>query len=340
MANDKITRREFVQRTAAAGTGLIGAGIVGMSCEAAAQQTSAAAPGLSRIGLIRSETVMATENQPRVERILEMLDIGVQHVFGTDNPLHAWERVAASDDVVAVKTNCVSFLLPTGVTLVQAVCARLMESGVPAENIIVYEQATGDLAKGGFEPRRSGPGVRFYGTDGDYDAPLTHRSFHDRLTKIITHKASAIINMPVLKTHARAGVTLAMKNHYGSIDKPSNYHGKDNNCDPYIADINDIPAIKNKTRLIVCDALRGCWQGGPSPKAGDIWVYKGIIVGRDPVACDTMGTGIIDAKRQEKGLAPVGDGPGQLPAHINTAAGIGLGNNDRSRIELLEQTLP
>ena len=339
MADDRITRREFVQRAAVAGAGLIGAGLLGTSYETDAQQASAATPEISRVALMRSETVMATENQPRMEKVLEMLDIGVQHVFNTDNPRDAWQQVAASDDVVAIKPNLMSPLLPASPAVVRAVCARLMDSGVPAENIIVYELDTADLAKVGFEPRRSGPGVRFYGTDGDYDAPLTHRSFHDRLTKIITQKASVIINIPVLKSHQRAGVTLAMKNHYGSIDKPGNYHGKDDNCDPYIADINDIPAIKNKTRLIVCDALRGCWRGGPGPKAGDIWTYKGIIIGRDPVACDAVGTRVIDAKRLEQGQGPVSGSAGQLPAHINTAAALGLGNSDESRIDLLERTL-
>jgi len=339
MADDKITRRHFIQQTAAAGAGLIGAGILGVTGARAAQQTPLTAPGVSRIALIRSETVMATESQPRLEKVLEMLDTAVCHVFATDNVQQAWEKVAASDDVVAIKTNCMCILLATSVSLVQGVCTRLMDCGVAAENIIVYEQATGDLLKGGFEPRRSGPGVKYYGVDRDYDEPIVHRSFRDRLGKIITQKASALINMPVLKTHQRAGVTLAMKNHYGSISNPSAYHGPHNNCDPYIADINDIPAIKDKTRLIVCDALRGCWQGGPSPHAADIWVYQGIIVGQDPVACDTIGTGIIDAQREQQGKTPIA-GPGQLPAHINTAARIGLGNNDRSRIELLEQTLP
>ena len=183
--------------------------------------------------------------------------------------------------------------------------------------------------------------MRIYGTDGDYDEPINHRSFRHRLSKIITQKASVLINMPVLKNHgsAQSGaqVTLAMKNHYGTIDNPGPYH--DNNCDPHIADINDIPAIKQKTRLIVCDATRGCWDEGPGPGAGTIWTYKGIIVGKDPVACDTIGTGVIDAKRAEQGKGPLGGGPGQLPKHINTAAGYGLGTNDRAKMNLLEQTI-
>jgi len=334
MTDNKITRREFVQRTAVAGAGLIGAGILGTSPEATAQQVGP----VSRVSVIRSESVMANGSSPDGQKVLEMLDAAVRHVFNADSAEQAWAQVAAADDVVAIKTNCICALLATSVPVVQAVCTRLMDLGIPAEHIIVYDRASGELRnKGGFELCKSGPGVRIYGTDGDYDDPINHRSFHHRLTNILTQKASALINMPVLKNHGGAGITLAMKNHYGTIDKPGPYHG--NNCDPHIADINDIPAIKNKTRLIVADAIRGCWDGGPGPGAGTIWAYKGIIVGTDPVACDTIGTGIIDAKRQEKGRPPLGGGPGKLPKHINTAAGHGLGTNDLANISLLQRTL-
>jgi len=332
MTDDKITRREFVQRTAVAGAGLIGAGILGTSPEAAAQQ----AP-VSRVSVIRSESVMANGSSPDGQKVLEMLDIAVRHVFNTDSAEQAWAQVAAADDVVAIKVNCICALLATSVVVVQAVTTRLTDLGIPANNIIVFDRTSGELRKAGFPVQTEGDGVRIYGTDGDYDQPINHRSFHHSLSKIITQKASVIINVPVLKTHGGTGITLAMKNHYGTIDNPGPYHG--NNCDPHIADINDIPAIKNKTRLIVADAIRGCWDGGPGPGAGTIWAYKGIIVGTDPVACDTIGTGIIDAKRQEKGRPPLGGGPGKLPKHINTAAGYGLGTNDLAKISLLQRTL-
>ncbi len=338
MADNKITRREFVERTAALGAGLIGAGLLGTSCETVAQQVAPPTPTMSRVALIRSETVMATESQPRLEKVLEMLDTAVCHVFATENVQQAWEKVAAADDVVAIKVNCICSHLSSSVPVVLAVATRLMDLGIPGENIIVFDRSTGELRKAGYEVRTEGEGVRVYGTDGDYDQPINHRSFHHSLSNIITQRASALINVPVVKNHGGAQVTLALKNHYGTIDKPGPYHG--NNCDPHIADINDIPIIRNKTRLIVCDATRGCWDGGPGPGAGTIWTYKGIIVGKDPVACDAIGTGIIDAKRAQQGKGPLGGGPGKLPKHINTAAQYGLGTNDRSRIELLEQTLP
>lgn len=269
MAHDNVTRRQFIERTAAAGAGLVGAAMLGTGELTGTQQ----APKLSRVALIRSQSVMAADSQPRLDKLLEMLDIAVQHVFDTDNVQQAWEQVAASDDVVAIKVNCIGPHLNSSVPVVQAVTTRLIDLGIPANNIIVFDRTTEELRKAGFPVQTEGDGVRIYGTDGDYDEPINHRSFHHRLTKIITQRASAIINIPVLKNHARAGVTLAMKNHYGSIDNPAAYHGEYDNCDPYIADVNDIPAIKNKTRLIVCDATRGCWDGGPWAWS---WHYLGL----------------------------------------------------------------
>jgi len=59
----------------------------------------------------------------------------------------------------------------------------------------------------------------------------------------------------VLKDHGTAGVTLSMKNHYGSVDNPGSLHG--GQCDPYIPELNNVPDIKDKTRLIVLGWISG-----------------------------------------------------------------------------------
>ena len=91
---------------------------------------------------------------------------------------------------------------------------------------------------------------------------------------ILAEKCTAIINVPVLKDHDLAGVTMAMKNFYGAIHNPNKYH--DNNCNPYIAELNTSPIIKDKTRLIVCDALLAQYNGGPAFKPQYTWNYGGF----------------------------------------------------------------
>ena len=56
-----------------------------------------------------------------------------------------------------------------------------------------------------------------------------------------------VINMPILKDHRMAGVTFAMKNMYGVVDRPSTLHA--NNCNPGVADLNCIPVIRSQGAL-------------------------------------------------------------------------------------------
>jgi len=48
------------------------------------------------------------------------------------------------------------------------------------------------------------------------------------VSKILTQMCDVIINMPILKDHQMAGVTFAMKNMYGTVDRPTR-------CTPTIA---------------------------------------------------------------------------------------------------------
>jgi uncharacterized protein (DUF362 family) len=141
--------------------------------------------------------------------------------------------------------------------------------------------------------------------------------------------------VPVLKDHDLAGVTLAMKNMYGVNKNPQDMH--DNNCCPYIADLNSIPAIKNKFRLVIADAMMACSEGGPEFSPQYTWKYNGLLVASDPVAIDSTGWQIIERKRAEQGLKPLAEA-GRPPKYIAVAADAQhrLGTNDPKRIKLVE----
>ena len=62
-----------------------------------------------------------------------------------------------------------------------------------------------------------------------------------------------MINLSVLKNHGTAGVTLSMKNHYGTCDDPGSIHG--GYCDPYIPALNNLSPIRDKQVLNICDAI-------------------------------------------------------------------------------------
>ena len=124
-----------------------------------------------------------------------------------------------------------------------------------------------------------------------------------------------------------------MKNFYGAIHNPNKYH--DNNCDPYIADLNSHPYIKDKLRLIICDSIIGLYNGGPGYKARWTWNYNAILLSQDPVALDSMGRKIIEEKRKEMGLKGLKEA-GREPRYISTAARLGLGIDDLEKVEIVE----
>jgi uncharacterized protein (DUF362 family) len=139
--------------------------------------------------------------------------------------------------------------------------------------------------------------------------------------------------MPVLKDHDLSGVSLSLKNLYGAIHNPNKYH--DNNCDPYIADLNSHPLIWGKLRLIICDGITGMYNGGPGFKPQGSWPFQGIILSRDPVALDRVGCEIIEAKRKEKGLPGLKE-VGRDPKHIMSAFKKGLGIGDMKKVEVVK----
>ncbi len=138
--------------------------------------------------------------------------------------------------------------------------------------------------------------------------------------------------MPLLKDHDLSGVSISLKNFYGAIHNPNKYH--QNNCNPYIADLNTHPYIQEKVKLIVCDALLPQYHGGPSFKPQWIWKLGAVLFSLDPVALDAVGADLIEQQRRQHGLPSLREA-GRHPQYIHTAAEYGLGVDDLSRIDIL-----
>jgi len=126
---------------------------------------------------------------------------------------------------------------------------------------------------------------------------------------------------------------LILKNVFGVVHNPDKYHS--NGCDPYIADANRISAVREKTRLVICDALVVQYNGGPGYKPGWVEPYGGLLFGTDPVAVDAVGRRIINSLRRSKGLHLLED-EGRPARHIETAASYGLGRCADEEIELID----
>jgi uncharacterized protein (DUF362 family) len=91
------------------------------------------------------------------------------------------------------------------------------------------------------------------------------------------------INVPILKNHGGANLTMSMKNHMGIVWDRGYFHQHDlQQC------IADICTLQKKAVLNVVDAYRVMKTNGPRGRsASDVVLAKGLFLSSDIVAVDT-----------------------------------------------------
>lgn len=143
---------------------------------------------------------------------------------------------------------------------------------------------------------------------------------------------TALINVPSLKAHHMSGIGCAIKNYIVYHASPGSLHA--DSC-AELGAAWQVPGIKGKTRLIVVDALLPMFDKGPQVTPKYRWPYRGLVVGTDPVAVDTVCLQIIQAKRDaHKGESwPVSPPPKSI-AVADTK--YHLGTSDPEKIHLVK----
>jgi hypothetical protein len=153
----------------------------------------------------------------------------------------------------------------------------------------------------------------------------------DRQARRLLADCTALINVRPARAHFWAGMGSCIKNYIMFSDNPSQYHP--NACES-LALAWQLPSVKGKTRLNILLVLTPQFylRGPHSFDARWVWPYRGVLVGRDPVAVDAVGAELLRAKR----LAVFGEEPPLTPTtHIAAAQKYGLGIADLDRIELV-----
>jgi uncharacterized protein (DUF362 family) len=227
--------------------------------------------------------------------------------------------------------------ISTHLVLVLAIAERLKQAGVKPGNILVWDRNARDLEVCGLTISTDPSRVRCYGSDvsGFEDQQAAWGSARIKLSKILTRECAMVIGLPILKDHSGAGVTFAMKNMYGVVDRPQDLHAT--GCNPGVADLNCIPTIREKVRFTIGDAMSSVYDGGPGFRPERLWYPNALIVGEDRVALDQTAWQLIERKRAEVGM-PTLEAVGRPPRYIATAADAAhrLGTNDPQRISLME----
>jgi uncharacterized protein (DUF362 family) len=291
---------------------------------------------ISKIIISQDSTVFRGDaiDQTVVSR---MLNTGITKLLGTADAESAWKQLFRPNDIVGLKVNCLSgFGASTRPEVAYGIVAGLKSAGIPEEHIVIWDKANRDLKRGRFEINIGKRGVKCFGTDALVDGYESEPSIAGQVgslfSTILSRHCTVIVNVPILKDHDISGVSIGLKNFYGAIHNPNKYH--QNHCNPYIADLNTHPYIKEKVKLVVCDALTPQYHGGPSFKPQWTWQFGAILLSLDPVALDAVGADILEQKRRKQGLNSFREA-GRNPEYIHTAAGYGLGVDDLSKIEVV-----
>jgi len=168
--------------------------------------------------------------------------------------------------------------------------------------------------------------------------------------RFITREVHKLVNVPVLKDHQSAGITLALKNlSHGLVNNVNRSHSSPslNACNAFIPAVVAMPVIRNKAVLHILDGVKGVYHGGPSARSEFVWEHNTIYFATDPVSLDHVGWDVIDAKRVSVGMKKLAeDAPDQVstfvrrqPEHVEIAGALGLGEWERSKIDLRQVKL-
>ncbi len=274
------------------------------------------------------------QRRPLLER---MVTAGMERLTSQTGEA-AWQAVFKPSDEVVLKINGLGHGIATSPDLADVVAGGVLRAGVAEAACRLFDRNTGDLTANGFAMGRNAAGYTVVSTDQPgigYDAAEhTYGVVRQRVTRLLTERTTAIVNLPILKDHNIAGLTGALKNHYGSIMRPDQLH--QTNCDPAIPDVCCLPPIAGKHRLCVGDALTMLYHGGPFNRPSSRLALDSIVLSRDPVAHDVVFCQLLEAVRKDKGLRPLAR-EGREPRYLKTAGdpARGLGISDPTRIDVI-----
>jgi hypothetical protein len=264
----------------------------------------------------------------------KMLDASLANLTGLDDARQAWRSRFDPHERVVIKVNSIANG-STHVALVLAVAECLQDAGIPANQITVYDRTTEELANAGFPVSTRGDGLRCVGTDGQFAEGWKVGGVSVRLSRVLAD-CEAVINIPILKAFTYGGMSFAMKNHYGSVETPSLFHGS--NFAPGITGLNALAPIRDRTRLIIGDILtQETYQdatsytvvGGAKPA---------LLMGTDAVAMDAIGLQMADVALSSSG-ADFRSVRSQATKWLQAGTTMGLGIGDATKVSINEISL-
>ena len=362
-----LSRRSFLKNSALATAALT------VSPSALFADVLKPASSKSIVAICENLKAITESYQIDSRRVREMVDEGIKTLTDTKTIKEGWLKIfpdLKAKEVIGLKVNSVNPKIPAHPQVAYAIVDSMVDAGIQQSNILIWDNVERFLTLSGYTINTSDKGYRCYGTYHDMSLPfksvarstgygpypdlnmwldpdatvnIASENLVRSYSRILSQHIDYLINVPVLKSSYFAGITMALKNMYGTISLSElsalgvyppdlgevvvKMHA--HNANPQIAEVNAGEMLMKKTKLVVADALMGIYEGDAhgEPQGVD---HK-IIISQDRVATDVTGLEIINAKRQERGIPLTTK---EKAGMIWSAEKLGIGNADPKNIEV------
>jgi uncharacterized protein (DUF362 family) len=297
----------------------------------------------------KANTLQPNGLWPTEEAARAMLQRVMEELTGQADLGAAFAKFVHKDDKVAIKPNGIAgkngATMASNKELVLEVVKGVMAAGVPASNIVIYEQYPSFLAGTRIASRAAvmdpafPPGITaMIHENKDAVMPeVTVAGVGTKYVRALTD-ATAVINVGLMKDHSICGYTGCLKNiTHGSTVNPHAFH--EHNASPQIAQLYAQDVVKSRVRLHIVDAYKVIYDEGPLDTNKKRRVpYEAVYASTDPVALDVVGWAVIEEHRKNNGLPSLKEA-GREPTYIKVAGELGLGVFDKNRISVRDVKL-
>lgn len=271
-----MDRREFLKKTIAAGV------------------AAGAASVLGKFGLLFGED-QAAEKNPMYDLVAVKGSTPEKMFAEAVKQMGGPERFVRKGQTVLVKPNIGWEVSPEGAAntnplLVGAIVKLCLDAGAKKVHVFDHTCDNGPRSykKSGIEDAVKQAGGQMVPANGPGYFQEVKVPGGESLRSAMVHEllisSDVFINVPVLKSHGSARLTIGMKNLMGVVQDRGYWHANDlHQC---IADF----AAYRKPDLTVVDAYRVMVRNGPRGYSPDDTVLmKSMVVSTDPVAADAAG---------------------------------------------------
>ncbi|MFI3322784.1 MAG: DUF362 domain-containing protein [Rikenellaceae bacterium] len=285
--------------------------------------------GLNKV-LASNKTVTQSDAQNNLVAVMggepvEMFEKMLAEMGGIKKFVSAGDRVVIKPNIGWAKTPDMG--ANTNPDLVGALVKQCVDAG--AKDVRVFDHTCNEWTScydlsGIKSAVEANGGIMLPGNDESYyvDVELPEGV---KMKKAKIHKAleecDVWFNVPILKVHGGAKMTISMKNYMGIVWDRTYLHETDlQQC------IADACTYHKKPALHIVDAYRVMKANGPRGKSiEDVVVTKGLFASSDPVAVDVAALKFF-AQVKEMNLSDV--------AHIELGEKLNLGTTDLTKVNI------